>query len=149
MFEVNRNPTVRELRKFGLTMLGGFLVIGAVLWFAPWIRTRDAAMLGWTASSAKTFAIVAWGLGIGLGAAAFGPSPVGKAVYVGWMTGAMALGVVMSTLLLSILFWLILPAFSLIVRMGDPLRKKFGAEGTYWEPYKPHEATLDRLRRPF
>jgi hypothetical protein len=41
-----------------------------------------------------------------------------------------------------------LPLFSLIVRFGDPLRKKLGG-ATYWEPYRPHEPTLERMRRPF
>lgn len=149
MFEINRSPTAAELRKFGLTMLGGFLVIGAVLWIAPWIRTRDVGALGWTAHSAKTFAVIAWALGVAFGVVGFSPISLARPVYVAWMTVATKLGVVMSTLLLSVLFWIILPVFSLIVRMGDPLRKKLFPGGTYWETYKPHEATLERMRRPF
>ncbi|MEK7710827.1 MAG: hypothetical protein AAB341_02930, partial [Planctomycetota bacterium] len=64
------------------------------------------------------------------------------------MTATAPVGIVMSTILLTMLFMLILPVFSLIVRMGDPLRKKLGG-ATYWEDYKAHEPTLERMRRPF
>jgi hypothetical protein len=69
-------------------------------------------------------------------------------LYVTWMRASTPIGLAMSTVLLSVLFLFMLPLFSLVVRLGDPLRKKLG-ETTYWEDYKPHEATLERMRRLF
>ncbi len=71
-----------------------------------------------------------------------------RPVYVAWMTVTVPIGLVMSTVLLTVLFVFVLPLFSLIVRWSDPLQKKLGAS-TYWEEYKPHEHTLERMRRLF
>jgi len=76
------------------------------------------------------------------------PSRLGRPLYVAWMTGAMAIGAVMSTVLLTVLYFVLLPVFSLI-RFKDPLRLKLKAEGSYWEDPSPHEATLDRTSRQF
>ncbi len=65
------------------------------------------------------------------------------------MSLAVPLGIVMSTIALSILFFVLLPVFSLIVRRSDPLRKKITRSGTYWEDYKHYEPTLDRMQRQF
>jgi len=64
------------------------------------------------------------------------------------MTGAMYLGMAMTTVLLSVLFVILLPFFSLI-RLADPLRLKPKSSGSYWEDPTPHDATLERTRRPF
>jgi hypothetical protein len=64
------------------------------------------------------------------------------------MTLASYLGMVMTTLLLSVLFFVLLPIFSLI-RLKDPLRLKLRSAGTYWERPDPHEPTINRMRRPF
>jgi hypothetical protein len=72
-----------------------------------------------------------------------------KPVYVGWMSVAVPIGLVMSTIMLAVLFFLLLPVFSLVVRWGDPLRKRIRRDGSYWEDYKPYEPTMDRMARPF
>jgi hypothetical protein len=148
MFTVNRNPSPKVLHKFGLAMLLGFGVIGAIAWLSPWFGQREAALLGWTNHGAKTAALVLWALGVLLLAISFAPAGLARPVYVGWMTVTVWMGVVLSTILLTLLFVAFLPLFSLIVRFGDPLRKKLGG-ATYWEPYRPHEPTLERMRRPF
>ena len=50
MFSVNKNPSSADLRKFGDAMFLGFFLIGALLFFSPWLRTRDVLDLGWTGS---------------------------------------------------------------------------------------------------
>ena len=64
------------------------------------------------------------------------------------MRTTVPVGTVMSTVLLTAVFVVVLPLFSIVVRLGDPLRKKLGG-ATYWEDYKPYEHTLDRMRRLF
>lgn len=128
-------------------MLIGFGAIGVLLWIAG-ARRAGASVSAWTGSGAQIAAIVFGLLGAGLFALSRASRSITKTVYVGWMTVTIPVGIVMSTILLTVLFVLILPVFSLIVRRGDPLRKKLGGS-TYWEDYKSHEPTLERMRRPF
>ena len=148
MFTVNKNPSVGDLRKFGWAMLIGFGVIGAVLWTAAWRKYGGHGLLGWSGVSAQVVALCLWALGAGLCALSlYSPASV-KPVYVTWMRVTVPVGMVMSTILLTLVFVLVLPLFALIVRMGDPLRRKLGGS-TYWEDYKPYHHTLDRMRRLF
>lgn len=147
MFQVNRNPSESDLRKFGRAMLIGFGAIAVVLWIGAAWRSGTSAS-AWTGAGAQISAIVLTSLGAGLFALSRASLTMTKTVYVGWMATTAPVGIVMSTILLTLLFVLILPMFSLIVRMADPLRKKLGG-ATYWEDYKMHEPTLERMRRPF
>jgi len=149
MFIVNKNPTVADLRKFGWAMFIGFFFIGALLFFAPFLRTWDVLALDWTGTGLQLAAVGLQALGVVLCAVSLLWPTGARPVYVVWMTVALAIGIVMSTVLLTVLFLVLLPLFSLVVRSGDPLRKKLTARGSYWEDYKPHEATLERMRRPF
>lgn len=149
VFNVNKNPTTKDLHRFALAMLLGFGVIGAVVWCSAWWRTGDRGLLGWSALPNQITALVLWALGIALCLAGYGPHKTARAVYVVWMTLGMKIGVVASTILLTVLFVILLPVFSMIVRFGDPLRKKLFAGGTYWENHKPHDPTLERTQRPF
>jgi hypothetical protein len=130
-------------------MLAGFGVLGAILWLAPWLRVRDASALSWAGSSAQIVALIFWGLGVALLGLSRGPRPVARTVYVVWMSVAVPIGVVMTTILLTVLFVVLLPLFSLVVRFSDPLRKKLMQADSYWEDYPRYEPTLERMRRPF
>ena len=149
MFTVNKNPTVDDLRKFGYAMFAGFVFIGVVIYVFPWLKSRDASVLTWGGTWLQWTALCLGPLGAALcGLCLFSPT-VAKPVYVVWMTAAVAVGTVVSTILLTLLFTFFLPVFSIVVRLGDPLRKKLKPEGTYWEDYKPHEPTIERMKRPF
>lgn len=71
-----------------------------------------------------------------------------RPIYMGWMTVTVPIGIVMSTILLTLLYFILLPVFALIVRSGDPLRRRLGAN-SYWEDYKPYEHSLERMGRLF
>lgn len=149
MFTVNKNPSQSDLRKFGVVMFIGFFVIGAIMFFGPYIKTRDIAVLGWTGSGAQYGAIALQAVGIGIWILSYTAPKAARRVYIVWMTGGGAIGMVMTTILLTVLFFLLLPVFSVVVRTGDPLRKKLTSGGTYWEKYKRHEASIERMKRPF
>ena len=149
VYVVNRNPDKTDLRKFGWAMLIGFGAIGLILWLAPWLKAQDAAVLGWTGTGAQVTALCLWLLGSGLCVVALAFPNIAKPVYISWMSVAVPIGIFMSTVLLTVLFVLLLPVFSMIVRFGDPLRKKLTDQGTYWEDYKPYKPTLERMKRPF
>ena len=145
MQAVNRNPNKAELIKFGLAMVFGFGVIGALLWyFGPDPRTA-----AWVAAGSQKLAIALWALGAALLLISIGPGSVARPVYVGWMSVAFLLGGVVTVVLLTVLFIVLLPIFSLI-RLKDPMRLRLRPAGeSYWEDHKHHESTLERTIRPF
>lgn len=145
MQSVNRSPSPSQLRSFGLTILGGCAVIGGLLWWKG--RLPDAGW-GYAATGLHQTALLLWGAGLALAVICSLSHALGKCVYVGWMTAAMYLGIVMSTLMLSVLYFVLLPVFSLI-RLKDPLRLKLKTGGSYWEPHTPADTSLERMKRPF
>lgn len=131
-------------------MLIGFGAIGLLLWVVPAIRTGDMAALSWTGRSGQWTALGLWGLGFVLCGIGLMAPTAAKPVYVFWMSVAVPIGIVMSTVLLTLLFVILLPVFSLIVRASDPLRRKLEpSKATYWERYKSQPPTLERMQRPF
>ncbi len=149
VFVVNKNPTAKDLRKFGWAMLAGFGLLGAVLWVIHWRKAETDGLFFWSGSTAQVAVLCMWGLGIALWVTPRFSTGLGKPVYVIWMTVATALGVAMSTVVMTLLFVFLLPVFALLVRTGDPLRRKLTSDGTYWENYKPYDATMERMRRQF
>jgi len=133
LFTVNRNPSPGEVRKFGLTILLGLAAIGALLW---WWR-------GW-----MSVAVGLWVVAVVAAVVSFSSHGAGTKLYVAWMLVGAGIGRVMLPVILTIAFLIFLPVFSLI-RLSDPLRMKLRPAGSYWEPHKPHEPTLERMRRPF
>ena len=149
MFTVNKNPTPSELRKFGWAMLIGFGVIGTLIWVAPWVRGVEGATLSWTGRVGQIASLSMWGTGAVMCVLGLSAPRAGKHVYVIWMSLTVPIGLVMSTILLTFLFVLFLPLFSVIVRFGDPLRKRLDKCDSYWEDYKPYEPTMERMARLF
>jgi len=146
MFTVNRNPTPRDLRFFAWSMLLGFNALGFVLlMIASWKSGRAFS------SPNATLLFVCGALsvlGTVSGIASLASIDAARKLYILWMTITVPIGIVMSTVMLTVLFIFLLPVFSLVVRLGDPLRKRLGG-ATYWENYKRYEPMLDRMRRPF
>jgi hypothetical protein len=150
LFRVNRSPGKADLRKFGWAMIGGFGVLGALFWLEAWWWTAGAGvpLYTWTGKIFQIVVLCLWGLGVLLWASSLAPYPVARAVYVGWMMMVVPIGITMSTIVMTLVFTIVLPIFSLI-RFSDPLRKKLRKEGTYWEDAKPYEPTMERMMRPF
>lgn len=143
MFTINRDPTLRDLRWFAGAMLAGFPLLALLL---IWTIGRNAE--GQFSRVIVGVAVALTVVGLGVGTISLVSRKLGRNLYVAWMTLTMPIGVGVSTALLTVLYFVFLPVFSLIVRRHDPLRKKLGGT-TYWEDYKPHEPTLERMRRPF
>lgn len=140
MIPVKRNPSRRELRTFGWVVLGGFGVIGLLLWRQE----------GWTwRGNGRQYAAAAL-MVIGVAVACLSVAFPARArrLYIAWMTVGMILGTGMSVIMLTLMFFLVLPVFTLI-RFKDPLRLKLHGERSYWEEPKPHEASIARMMRPF
>jgi len=143
MFTVNKNPSPRELRMFAVGML--FVPVILILILGFWRRRQPDESIAaiWLA-----LAISLSVLGAVAGLFTLTVPTIGRRLYITWMTVTLPIGVAMSTLLLTVLYFVLLPIFAIIVRRQDPLRKKLGG-ATYWEDYRPHEPTIERMRRPF
>src|SRR5438874_12854631 len=107
----NLKSSPGDLRKFGLTVGSVFLLLG--LWFA-W---RGKSIFPW---------LLAPGAGLLLLGAAV-PRAL-KSVYIGWMTFALVLGLIVSTTLLTLFYYLVLTPIGLIARLAgkDFLNRPFG-----------------------
>jgi len=119
MIAINWKPSHRELRKFGVTLLIGFGVIGGVLF---WKHPR-AAFFVWAAAGA-----------VGL-LALVGPK-ASRPFYWVWMGAGFAVGSVVSRLVLLVIFYLVLTPVALVFKITgrDELRlKRKGGETTCWE----------------
>ena len=119
-----RDPSRKQLRDFGVGVGSVLLLVGGILlWRHP----------AWNAHRA---AWVAGALLIVLGAAA--PLLL-KRVYQPWMALAFVLGVVSTTVLLSALYFLILPLFRLGAHLAgkDSLERDWrpGTQASYWKPH--------------
>lgn len=149
VFEVNRNPSRRDLRVFGWSMLGGFAILGMILWYVAYHKADPPReLLDWTGQAIQMVVVCMWALGLVLWLLSVVSLSATRRVYIMWMSGAVPVGVFMTNVLLTLLFITVLVPFALI-RFGDPLRMKQKTGGTCWEDHKPHEPTLDRMMRPF
>lgn len=136
-------------------MLIGFGAIAVLFWVIPWFaawRSGEAGLGdvvrwhgGWRQWLSMGFVL----LGAALWLISLLSQRLTRIIYVGWMSAAVPVGIVMSTVMLSLVFFVVLPVFSLIVRRSDPMRRAFRAEGSYWEPHKQVEPSLERLKRLF
>lgn len=148
MTTVNRQPTPADLRKFALAMLFGFGVLGAVFWLIA-ERRATGTWFTWSGGGPTWPVVVLWLAGLTLAGSTLLPYAAARVVYVGWMTGASWIGVVMSHLVLTLLYFLVLPPFSLIVRWKDSLRRRLEPGKSYWEPCDPPDPSMERMRRMF
>ena len=119
--EINAFPlTSRDLRKFGILVGGVFLILYALIFL-----TDGSEILKWI------FLILGGSLFLG---GLVIPDSL-KRVYLVWMTGALILGWIMSRVILTILFFLILTPIALIAKVSG---KKFldlnfrDSKSSYW-----------------
>ncbi len=142
---VDHNPSASTLRRFGFTILFGLGLIGGLLWYRG---GSEPSWWQWSGSSLQVAAAVLWIIGPIILMICLTAPAAGRLIYIGWMTGGVAMGTVMTPVGMTVLFVVLLPVFSLI-RLKDPLRRRLGAVGSYWEDPTPHEASLERMRRMF
>jgi hypothetical protein len=125
----------RELRKFGLTVGGVFVLLGVLLL----LRHR---------SSYPSF------LGAGAALTAFGViwPRVLKYVYIAWMALAFTVGFVMSNVILVLFFFLVVTPIGLLARLfrKDFLARKWNKRAaTYWIECPRETRTAESYKRQF
>ncbi|MGI6457697.1 MAG: SxtJ family membrane protein [bacterium] len=129
--------TIRDLRKFGITMAFMLLLISGI---AVWKENWTAATILWTIA----------GVGFLLPALVF---PAGlRPVFRYWMKFAFVLGWINQRVILSLVYYLVFTPISLIQRMigRDPLeRKPDSNQKTYWVDRSQEEYNPKHFERQF
>jgi hypothetical protein len=115
-----QKATPTDLRKFGLMVGGVFLGLALLFWIPKWHK----AWYWWFLVPGAPLVVLG----------AILPRTL-KWIYVGWMTLAMLLGAVVSTILLTLLFFLMVTPLGLIARLAgkDFLSQKLEPQkASYW-----------------
>src|SRR5256885_8674743 len=108
----------RRLRQFGLLVGGVFTALGLVWW------ARGKPFFGWSLTPGVV--LIAFGLAW---------PKVLKLLYIAWMSLAIVLGFVISTILLTLFFFLVITPTGLVARLAgkDFLALKMDRQAsTYW-----------------
>ena len=123
MIEIQWNPTRKFLRQFAALFILFFGVIGAFRFAASSERT---AIILWSIASIGLVGLIA-------------PSLM-RYVYLAWMIVVFPIGWLVSTILLSLAFCLVVTPLGVVMRlMGrDPMNRRIEPEAdSYWEERPP------------
>lgn len=121
LVEINKDPSPRDLRWFGL-MFGAFLlVVGAI--FRWRLGQPGAARWLWIAA-------------LIVPAIYYAIPPVRKPMFVGWMYLTLPIGWVVSHVVLAVFYYLILTPVGMFMRFvlkRDPMQRRFDpSSASYW-----------------
>ena len=134
-FQVNRNPTPRDLRWFGLLLPLFVGVVGAV---ARWqFVAPDAAR-------------VIWSVGAALAALYWVVPPFRRPILVGWMYAALPIGWTVSHVLMALVYFAVVTPIGLLSRLvrGDTLHRTLDREArSYWMERPPRSGTRRYFRQ--
>jgi len=135
IIEINRNPSAKDLRWFGVLLAVFAGLVGTLSWW------RDAT----------TAATVIWSVGLAMAALYYAWPAARRPIFLGWMYLAYPIGWVMSHVILAVIFFLVITPIGLLMRaLGrDPMNRRFDPSTTsYWEPRDKTTGT-DRYFRQF
>ena len=126
MIEIDRNPSERNLRWFGV-VVGLFLaVVGGIVRLK--LGAPDAARWLWVAAAVVTVVYYA-------------VPAVRRPLWIGWMVAAFPIGWAVSHLILAITWLFVVTPIGLILRAvgRDPLQRRIDRDRTsYWTEHDPH-----------
>ncbi len=125
---LNRQPSSRELRQFGILIFSFAFVVSSVLWFKH--RSSLSLAVGGTGAVLATLSLISEG--------------AARIIYRVWMGWATVVGTIVSYFVIGLIYFLILTPVGLVFRfMGrDVLHKRRKSlESSYWVKLKPLERT--------
>jgi ABC-type uncharacterized transport system permease subunit len=136
LLDLNKYPTPRELKAFGVLFAVFFSLLGALFWWqAGW---QTAALVVWKSAA---FILVAYVL----------VPAVRKPIYLVWSYALYPIGYLITLVLMGVVYYLVITPTGLLMRLfgRDPLSRKFlpGA-ASYWIRRK-EDASLDRYFRQY
>jgi Saxitoxin biosynthesis operon protein SxtJ len=125
----------RELRKFGLTVGGVFVLLGVLLLLRH--RSSYSSFLG-AGAVLMSFGLI-WSRAL-------------KYIYIVWMASAFTLGFVMSNVILAVFFFLFVTPIGLLARLfqKDFLARKWDKQAaSYWIQCSRETKTAENYERQF
>lgn len=125
LIEINRNPSAKDLRWFGLLLALFFGLVGALVW--------------WRTGQRASFLVIA-GAGCVLWAVYSLVPAVRRPLFLGWMYAAWPVGTMVSLALLAVVYFLVVTPIGLAVRLfsHDPLGRAFDSRlSSYWRARAP------------
>ena len=135
MIEINRNPSSRELRWFGVLLVLFFAIVGAL---ARWRFGAPRVATG------------LWGVGGALSLAYLALPPLRRIIYLAWVYAAYPIGWTVSHLLLLFVYYATLTPTGLLLRLAgkDPLERRTDAAApSYWSPRAKREDVKTYFRQ--
>ena len=137
LIEVDWNPKRRQLRQFA----GLFVLFAGVLGTLAWLGDRPA----WVAPAI-------WGVGALVGLLGLVAPPAVRPVWVAMMAVALPIGFVVSTILMTVIFFLVLTPIGFAMRLAgyDPMRKDAaaGQHESFWIE-RPRVTDVQRYFRQY
>ena len=124
LIEVDWRPGARELRQFAAMFLVFAVLFGTLFWLFPGFF----GMPLWVSQ-------LLWGVGPVVGLVGLALPAVVWPLYVVMMAIALPIGMVVSTVLMVMIYFLVLTPIGLIMRVVgyDPMQRKFQPQAsTYW-----------------
>ena len=121
--EINKNPSPKELIKFGATFLGGMAVIGLLYYFG---FHKEALAKGLWISGGVVFLLSFI-------------RPLARLLYIFWMGLGITMGLVTSPIILAVVFLVLITPVGLIFKLirRDSMKRTMDASAaSYWEEYQ-------------
>ncbi len=124
LIEINKDPSPRDLRWFGVLGALFFALLGGVVYL------RGSAHV----------ATLLWEIGLGFFIIYYAVRRLQKPIFLGWIHAVFPIGWLISHLVLGITYYLVLTPIGLIMRLTgrDPLRRRLVREAeSYWVKHRP------------
>jgi hypothetical protein len=145
MIQIDWNPTPRMLRNFGLIGLAAFGLLGLAARGHVWLFARLPP------GAVQATAYVLWALAGFCGLFALAAPPVLRPLYLGLTIVSFPIGLALSYVIVTLMFFLVITPIALIFRMigRDALHRRFDpSAATYWVRRTP-PASVKRYFRQF
>ena len=139
--KLNWHPNKREIRQFGAIFLTGFVTIGALKYFWPW---------EWFLSRDEGLGLILIVVGLVVGAIALTGTRVALPLYWAWLGIAYVLGNIMSRVIITAIFFLVVTPLGFLGRLVGRVRLSLSKPDgeSYWQEISlPKE--IERYERQF
>lgn len=128
MLEINKDPSRKELRWFGLMVGLALGVLGLVLWL-------KTALLFGLSSRPTVASLVVWGMALVFPVVYYAVPALQKRLYVGFLYAVFPIGFVVSNVILALAYYLVVTPIGLVMRLFgyDPMERRLRPEEkSYW-----------------
>jgi hypothetical protein len=133
---INKQPTPRELRWFGLALLGFFTILGSmILW-----RTGNSLVPK-----------ILWTTGALVVSVYYLAPPIRRPIYLAWMTLTHPIGWIATQLILALVYYGVITPVGLVMRIAgrDTMGRTFDRQATSYWIERPKKTAADRYFRQF